>query len=413
MNHSYNVGHYRYERDSVTDTIVGRVYIPVTRFIWTMDFKTMKHKFLNQNSTEDQNFFPSTYLSLNGTDETTHYLRLRNTLGISLLEGFNKYAKFGFAIFGTHEMRRYKQVVDTVSGTELPEGLDALPVSVKATTTQQLMWLGGQLTKQHGSHLTYGATARFGVLGDIAGDIEVVGDITTKFKLAGDTVSLKAYGYFKNTEAPFLLKHFVSNHYAWDNDFSKQQRFKVGGILNFPWINTSINAGYETLNKFIYFNEDNLPTQSDKAIHVVHGAINNHLRLGIFNWDNNIVYQTSSSSDVLPLPKFSIFSNMYLNFKVARVLDVQLGVDCNYYTKFYAPAYNPATMTFHNQSEVECGNFAFADVYANFKLKKARFFVLYSHANKGLIGGDNYFATPHYPLNPGRFQFGVSVDFTN
>ncbi|MBQ2162962.1 MAG: putative porin [Muribaculaceae bacterium] len=413
LNQSYNVGHYKYQRDSVTDTIIGRTYIPVTRFIWTADFKTSKHLFLNQNAAQDQSFFENSYLSLTGTDETTRYWRLRNTLGVSLLEGFNKYAKFGFSVYATHEMRRYKQVVDTVSGKELPEGLVELPVTIDPTKTQQLLWVGGQLTKQRGSILTYAATAQFGLLGDVSGDIDIEGSVTTRFKLFGDTVSLKAYGYFKNLEAPYLLKQFVSNHYAWDNKFSKVQRFRAGGILDLPWIYTSINVGYETLNNYIYFNNNSLPEQSSSAVHVLNASLTNHLGFGIFNWDNEVTYQTSSNASVLPLPKFSIFSNMYLKFRIARVLDVQVGVDCNYYTKYYAPAYNPAIMSFYNQSEIECGNFAFADVYANFKLKKARFYVMYSHANKGLFGGNNYFSIPHYPLNPGRFQLGISVDFVN
>lgn len=413
LNQSYKVGHYKYLRDSVTDTITGREYIPVTRFVWTADFKTSKHLFLNTNAGQDNEFFENTYLSLNGTDETTKYWRLRNTIGVALLEGFNKYAKFGFSVYGTHEVRSYKQVVDTITGTELPEGLLPLPVSIDARKTQQLFWVGGQLTKQRGSILTYGATAQFGVLGDVAGDIDVEGNIRTRFKLFGDTVSLKAYGYFKNLEAPYLIKQFISNHFAWDNSFSKVQRFRVGGKLDLPWIYTNIHVGYETLNNYIYFNSNALPEQSASAVHVFNASLSNHLGIGILNWDNDVVYQTSSSNEVLPLPKFAIFSNLYLKFKVAHVLDVQFGVDCNYYTKYNAPAYNPATMTFYNQSEVECGNFAFADVYANFKLKKARFYVMYTHANKGLVGGDNYFSIPHYPLNPGRFQFGVSVDFVN
>lgn len=413
LNQSYNVGHYKYQRDSVTDTIIGRTYIPVTRFIWTADFKTSKHLFLNQNAAQDQSFFENSYLSLTGTDETTRYWRLRNTLGVSLLEGFNKYAKFGFSVYATHEMRRYKQVIDTVSGKELPEGLVELPVTIDPTKTQQLLWVGGQLTKQRGSILTYAATAQFGLLGDVSGDIDIEGSVTTRFKLFGDTVNLKAYGYFKNLEAPYLLKQFVSNHYAWDNKFSKVQRFRAGGVLDLPWIYTSINVGYETLNNYIYFNNNSLPEQSSSAVHVLNASLTNHLGFGIFNWDNEVTYQTSSNASVLPLPKFSIFSNMYLKFRIARVLDVQVGVDCNYYTKYYAPAYNPAIMSFYNQSEIECGNFAFADVYANFKLKKARFYVMYSHANKGLFGGNNYFSIPHYPLNPGRFQLGISVDFVN
>ena len=53
------------------------------------------------------------------------------------------------------------------------------------------------------------------------------------------------------------------------------------------------------------------------------------------------------------------------------------------------------------------------NAYANFKLSRARFFVLYSHFNQGLFGSNDYFSLPHYPLNPRRFQMGVVVDFVN
>ena len=47
------------------------------------------------------------------------------------------------------------------------------------------------------------------------------------------------------------------------------------------------------------------------------------------------------------------------------------------------------------------------------KIKKARFYVLMSHVNQGLFGGSDYFAMPLYPMNPRRFQIGISVDFAN
>ena len=97
---------------------------------------------------------------IHGTHETTKYWRLRNTVGVSMLEGFNKYAKFGFAVYGTHEVRRYTQVTDSVTGTPLSDGLETMPVAVPHHMTQNLLWLGGQLTKQRGSLLRYTATAQ-------------------------------------------------------------------------------------------------------------------------------------------------------------------------------------------------------------------------------------------------------------
>lgn len=414
MNHRYKVGYYKYQRDSVADTIIGKTYIPVTSFIWNFDYKINSHKFINESGTQGKDFFPNTYLNAAGTNEFNRYWHLRNTLGISLLEGFNKYAKFGFAVYAQHEIRRYTQVVDSISGlATLPEGLDALPCDVPHRTTENLMYVGGQLTKQHGSILTYDAMAKFGVLGDVAGDVEASGDVKTRLHLFGDTVTIRGYGYFKNTEAPYLMKHFISNHYAWSNDFSKETRFRVGGELNIPFSGTNVNVGYETLKNYLYFGENGTPAQCSSPIHVLSATLKQHLRFGILTWDNELTYQTSSNEQVLPLPKFAIYSNLFIKFTVAKVLKVQLGADGNYYTSYYAPAYNPALMNFHNQSEVKCGNFAFVNVYANFRMKQARFYVSYTHANKGLFGGDNYFSTPHYPLNPARFQFGVSVNFVN
>ena len=415
MNHRYKVGFYRYRRDSITDTIISRTYVPVTSFIWTMDYKNNRHKFLNESGLEDTLYYDHTYLGLGGTDETTKMWRLRNTVGVSLLEGFNKYAKFGFSIYGTHEVRRFTQVADTITGTveELPKGLDAVPVHVPPSKTQNLVWVGGQLTKQQGALLRYNATAQFGVVGDVAGEVDVNGDVSTRFKLGRDTAWVRAYGYFKNLSVPYLLNHFVSNHFIWENDFGMTQRMRVGGEVNFPLSWTRVNVAYETLKNHIYFGADGLPVQHSDAVHVFSATINQDLHWRALNMENRITLQTSSNADVLSLPSLCLYSNLYAQFVVARVLHVQLGVDCNYYSKYWAPSYTPATMTFHTQNEKKCGGFAMMNLYANFKLKRARFFVSWNHFNQGLFGGKDYFSIPHYPLNPRRLHLGVSVDFAN
>ena len=155
-----------------------------------------------------------------------------------------------------------------------------------------------------------------------------------------------------------------------------------------------------------------MPAQNGGSVQVVSATLKQDFKVGILNWRNRLTFQTSSNESVLPLPKFAVYSNLFILFKVAKVLEVQLGVDCDYYTKYYAPGYQPATTTFYNQREIKCGNYPFMNAYANMKLKKARFYVLFSHVNQGLMG-NNYFAMPHYPMNPRRFQLGVSVDFAN
>ena len=417
MNHRYKVGYYRTRRDSVADTVrVTRYYVPMTSFIWTMDYKISHHMFLNENASQDTAFFEHTYLNLGGTRENSRMWYLSNTFGIDLLEGSRRWAQFGLSAYATYEIRRYTQPSDSaLYQPERSEELTPLPPELipAQTATDNVLWAGGQLTRRLGKRLNYDVDARFGILGSVAGDISIEGNIHTKFPMRRDSLRVSAFAYFKNEEVPYLMKNYISNHYVWKNDFGKVRRLRVGGNVSVPLTGTSVTAGYETLNNYVYWGLDGTPQQRSGMVHVLNIALQQNFSFRAFHWDNKIIYQTSSDEQVISLPKLAIYSNMYVLFKIARVLHTQIGVDCNYYTKYYAPRYNPATMQFQNQNEMQCGNFALCNVYANFKLRKARFFVMFSHVNQGLFGGKAYFASPHYPLNPRRLQFGVSVDFAH
>lgn len=413
MNNRYKVGYYKTEM--VNDTVEKKTYIPVSSFIWTLDYRYDRHLFANDNPSEAKEFWENTYLDAKQTRDRTSFSSLRNTLGISLLEGFNKYAKAGLAAFITHELRSYRQTTDTVAiGGELPAGLTPYPYDtrVKGKQTENLVWVGGQLTKQQGTLLNYEVTAKFGLIGPAAGEIDVDGKASTRFKLFGDTVMLGAFGRFSNTTAPYLMNHYVSNHFIWENDFGKIRRFTVGGRLNIPHTRSFVDVGVENVQNMIYFNESGLPQQHGGSVQVFSATLNQNFKAGILHWNNSITYQTSTDDRVLPLPKLSVYSNLYLLFKVSKVLHVQFGLDCDYYTRYYAPMYQPATTAFCNQHEIKVGNYPFMNLYANMKLSKTRFFVLFSHINQGLTGKD-YFSMPHYPLNPRKFQIGVSIDFAN
>lgn len=412
MNHAYNIG---FHRDVEEGDTVKSVFVPVTRFIYSLDYRSGHHLFKNTNSTEGHNFWKNFYITPEGTDDNTRYWQLSNTIGVSMLEGFSKWTKFGLAAYATYEVRHYTQTeFDPAAASDPESGLTPLPAgfSIDPKTTRHLMWIGGRLSKTQGSILTYNADARFGVVGDAAGEVDIKGEINTRFRLGRDSVGITARGFFRNTAPSYLLKHFISNHFAWDNDFSKTRDFRVEGELTIPWTNTKIRAGVENIQNYVYFDSESLPRQEGGNIQIFSATLEQSLRFGIWNWVNSATYQASSNQDVLPLPAFSLYSNMFLFFKAFRVLEVQFGVDCNYYTRYYGPDYQPATMSFITQKEQQAGNFAFCDAYLTCKLYKVRFFVMFSHVNQGLFS-KNYFAVPHYPLNPRKFQLGLSIDFAN
>ena len=156
--------------------------------------------------------------------------------------------------------------------------------------------------------------------------------------------------------------------------------------------------------------------QHGSNISILTAQLHQNFRLGPLNWENVVTYQNSSNQDVLPLPTWNIFSNLYLKFKVAKVLGIELGADATWFSKYYAPDFCPAISQFAVQqnadSRIELGGYPFIDVYANMVLKGVRFFIMMSHLNAD-SGNRMQFLAPHYPTNSSVLHFGVSWNFYN
>ncbi len=438
MSHAYKLGFWR-DITQEEDTVQKMEFVPVTRFVYSFDWKYNHHLFLNQNASEARDFWQNTYFDATETRNNDYYWSVANTFGVELMEGFQKWAKFGLSAYVTYEIDKYRYEVQGMeeilnppvtpdipidpddpnypgagegtdpSLTALPEGWDS-----HLKRTRSRLWVGGRLEKTKGSILRYAADAKFGLIGDAIGEIDVRGEMETKFKLAKDTVRIGVDGYFKNLAPNYMLNNYVGNHFYWNNDFGKIRSFRVQGKLHIPWTWTTLRVGFENIQNQVYFNSQSLPAQYGGNIQIFSAAIQQNLKLGIFNWDNTVTYQTSSNQDIMPLPALSVYSNMYLYFKAFRALTVQVGVDCNWYSKYKGYDYQPATMSFTQQGEnaVDVGNFIFSDVYLTCKLYKVRFFLLYSNLSQGWFS-KGAFALPHYPVDPHQFRLGLSIDFSN
>ena len=326
------------------------------------------------------------------------YWNLKNTFAISLNEGFNKYAKLGLAAFVTLENRSYTNMRDTTDINYIPRHYNS-----------NILWAGGELYKRQGKIFTYNATGKFGLSGDALGDIDINGELRTNIPINKDSITVRVFGYFKNMEPSYYLKHFYSNHFKWNNsNFDKERKLRIGGEFRLPLTRTALTIGAENLTNYIYFNNEGVPAQHSDNIQVLSAELQQGIKAGIFNWNNSVVFQKSTDSNILPLPAISLYSQMYINFRIAGVLYTQLGLDCHYFTKYYSPVYQPATQMFHNQNLEKIGNYPLVNVFANLKLKDVKFFVMMYHVNQGMFGDNHYFLSPAYPMNP-RFLDRKSV----
>ena len=415
MTHAYKMGYWSSE--TVNDTLTREVYVPLAKIVYSFDYQHNRHRFTNTNVNQGKEFWENRYLSLNGTNDLTQMNSITNSFGLEMIEGFRKWVKFGLSAFVTYQIQNYKQpTFYTPLNPEDEEGLTPLPAGtvINDAVTKNYLWVGGRLKKDKGDLLKYDANVKFGLIGDAAGDIELAGNLSSRFKLFGDSVKISAEARFSNKAQPYLLQQYISNHFVWNNNFGKTRDYKIAGSLLIPWTRTTLSAGVENIQNYVYFNPKSLPEQYGGNIQVFSASLNQELNFGILHWNNTIYYQKTSNSDILPLPELTIYSNLFLKFIAFKVLKIQFGVDCDYYTSFKSLEYQPATMSFRVQGEdkMKVGNYPLMNVYVTARLYKTRFYVEYSHINQGWFS-NNYFFMPHYPMNPRRLELGLAIDFTN
>lgn len=402
MTQRYSLGFHRDIPQAENDTTPPKQeFVPVTSFIHTLRVERARHNF-NSNDEVEDGYYDNTYFSPDDPTvrDSTLYIGVKNTFGIALLEGFNKYAKAGLTAFASHKFSKYTLM--NLEGGRADE------------YKENEIYVGGELSKREGNVLHYHAIGEVGLVGKAVGQFNVKGDIDLNFPLWKDTVKLTARGEVSNRLAPFYMRHYHSKHFAWDDDMSKEFRTRVEGELSIERWGTRLSAGVENIKNYTYFNEQAVPDQKSGSVQVISACLSQNFKLGIFHLDNEVTWQESSDQSVLPLPKLSLYHNFYLQFKLAKkVLSVQLGADMRYFSRYYAPTYLPAIQQFHLQPEesrINVGGYPLVNVYANLHLKRTRFYVMMYHVNQGM-SSSNYFWAPHYPMNPRILKFGLSWNF--
>lgn len=390
-------------------------YVPVTSFIHTVDFHHYRRIYQAYQTPKDfylDNFAVNETCAGDSIYDQTKHWSLRNTLAISMLEGFNKWAKAGLKIFAAHELRHFT----------LPDA------DATRSWNEHSVYVGGQIVKAQGKTLHYNAVGEFGVVGADIGSVKVDGGVDLNFPLFKDTVTLAASGFYHRERPSFYYRHYQSRHFWWDNeDLAHYDHIRAQGLLGYQKTRTRLRVAYDLIRNYTYFaigyttkNNARLfnnvsVRQSAKPISLLTAGLTQEFTLGPLNWETALTLQKSSDDTALPLPLLNAYTNLYLRFRVARVLSCDLGADARYFTSYNAPEYVPGIGQYAAQANAEkvaTGNYPIVNVYANFHLKHTRFFVMMSHLNAG-SGNKRYFLTPHYPLNERVLRLGVSWNFYN
>lgn len=392
-------------------------YVPVTSFIHTVKFDNYRRIYEAYQTPADyylKEYYDAGRLTGDSIYDQTKHWHMKNTFAIAMLEGFNKWAKAGLKAFASYDLRHYE--LPTMEGGFEKYNEHALSV-------------GGQLSKKEGKTLHYNAVAEIGLTGVDAGTLAIDGNVDVNIPFLGDTLQVRGDAFFHRETPSFYYRNYHARHLWWENDLDKTIHTRIMGTLSFPKTRTKLRVAVDEIKNYTYFSqsyditEEGLrtgvivtPMQESGGINLLTAQLEQNFRLGILNWENQFTYQHSSKESVLPVPAFNAYTNLYIKFKVVKVLNVDLGADMRYFTSYETPDYSPYmgqyTVQGNGENNVKIGNYPIVNVYANVHIKHTRFFVMMSHINAGQ-GDKNYFFAPHYPMNERVFRIGVSWNFFN
>ena len=270
---------------------------------------------------------------------------------------------------------------------------------------------------QYKKYFTWDARGQYTFVGYEMNDFGIFANMTfSAYPFRRDKnspLSLKAHFETTLKEPDYYEQHLCTNHYMWDNDFGKVSSTRIGAELEIPRWDLHASFDYGLLSNNIYYDTEGIVRQNSNAMSVMSASLRKDFIVWKLHFENEGLFQLSSNKDVLPLPLLALNLRYYLQFDVVKkVMQMQVGANVAFTTKWYAPAFNPVLGVFHNQNVAEYGNCPYIDAFVNIQWKRACIFVKFVNANMGWPNKSaDYFSAAGYIAPQRAIKFGISWPF--
>ena len=279
------------------------------------------------------------------------------------------------------------------------------------------MYLYAGAKGQYKKYLNWNADGQYTFLGYELNDFGINANVAVNFyPFRKDKQSpLTLRGHFETNlkEPDYYEQHLYTNHFKWDNDFGKISTTKVEAFLDIPRWDLYASFGYGLLSNNIYYDNQGIVQQNTNPMSVMTASLKKNFTVWKFHLDHDALFQLSSNQSVVPLPMLALNLRYYFQFDVVKkVMQMQIGANGRYTTKWYAPAYNPVLGVFHNQDIEQYGNCPYIDVFVNIQWKRACIFLKAVNLNMGWPNKSvDYFSAAGYIAPQRAFKFGIHWPF--
>ena len=287
----------------------------------------------------------------------------------------------------------------------------------KGNTVWNSTYLYGGVKGQYKNYFHWDADGYYTFLGkeinDFGIDANMGFNIYPFRRYRKSPISFNAHFGTNLKEPDYYQQHYYSNHYKWDNDFSKISTTTLDGTISIPHWKLNIDASWTLIKNHIYYDGQAMAQQEASAVSVFNVALTKNFKLWGLHFDNQALFQLSSNKDVIPLPMVAINARWYWQFNVVKkVMQMQIGANVTYNTNWYAPGYSPALGMFYNQKVEKYGNCPYIDAFVNIQWKRACIFVKFVNVGMGWpMEHADYFSAHGYIRPQRAFKLGIFWPF--
>ena len=282
---------------------------------------------------------------------------------------------------------------------------------------QNSLYIYAGANGQYKKYLTWNAKGKYNFLGYEINDFGIEANMAfSAFPFRRHRQSPLTVGVHFETnlnEPDYYQQRLYTNHYKWENDFGKISDTRLEASLSIPRWDLAASFGYALLSNNIYYDNMGIVRQNTAPMSVMTATLKKNFRIWKFHLDHQAMLQLSSNEEVMPLPLVTLNFRYYLQFDVVKkVMQMQIGANGTYNTKWYAPAYNPVLGVFHNQDTREYGNCPYIDAFVNIQWKKASIFIKVVNLNMGWPNKSaDYFSAAGYIAPQRAIKFGITWPF--
>ena len=206
---------------------------------------------------------------------------------------------------------------------------------------------------------------------------------------------------------PILINSYSSNHFRFNNDFNNTKTVKATYIVKHK--NYSFTSTLTNYLDYIYLDHYSHYQQFQNSIINWYNKLTVNLNWKKFNSTHTLEYNYTENTSVMRFPEFNYTTSLWLETDLfGDNLKAQIGANMNYFTSYYAKAYNPALAKFHLQDSQLIGDVPLLSAFLKMRVNNMSITMYYRNITSLIrANADAYYLIPNYPNYPASFQLSV------